>query len=367
MPSDQSKMMGQAGRSSGADDLQSMPYQTLVENVRNLRALLNAAVDAIITINERGIIIGVNPSATTMFGYTQEEMVGHNINILMPEPYQSEHDQYLAQYRKTGVKKIIGVGREVTAKRKDGSTFPIELSVGEFWDGDGLMFTGIIHDITRRRELEQHLAKVRDEEQQRIAQELHDGLGGQMTGISLLIKAMRTRLEAEDSPYVADIAELAQHVEDAHAQLRSISSGISPVEVLPEGLSQALSAFAQKTEHSGQVHCQYHADGVDVHQPTTAMHLFRIAQEAVSNAIRHGHASQIDIHLEHEDEHLLLTISNDGSSIQHLPDSCIGMGLRTMKHRSDLMGGTLRVVPAEGGGTVVICRVPSRAVKQDEV
>ena len=343
-----------------------MPDESLREDVRKLRALLSAAVDAIITIDDHGIIAGVNPATLSIFGYTEEELVGHNVSILMPEPYHSEHDHFLSRYRKTGEKKVIGIGREVTARRKDGSTFPAELSVGEFFDGDGTMFTGILHDISRRRELENHLAEARIEEQQRIAQELHDGLGGQMTGIALLLQAMKKRLEAEGSPYVLEVAELGRHIDDAHAQLRSISSGLSPVEVLPEGLSQALMALAHKTDQAATVRCTFESDGVDVHQPNVAMQLYRIAQEAVSNAIRHGHPDQIAIRLERDNDHVVLTISNDGKPIQHLSDTGQGMGIRTMKHRSDMMSGTLRVAPAEGGGTVVSCRVPSKAASDEQ-
>ncbi len=340
-----------------------MTDEALQENVRKLRALLNAAVDAIITIDQRGIITGVNPATEKMFGYTEEELLERNINILMPEPYRSEHDGYLKHYHDTGEAKIIGLGRELTARRKDGSVFPIELSVGEYFDGDGPMYTGIIHDISKRRELERHLAKVRDEEKQRVAQELHDGLGGQMTGIALLLKSMRKSLEAEGSACTQEAADLAQHVEDAHAQLRNISRGLSPVEVLPDGLNHALSALAERTDLADGFRCSFESDGVVVHQPSVSMHLYRIAQEAVSNAVRHGHTDAIEIQLEQDDHHVVLTVSNTGKAIQHLTDSTAGMGIRTMKHRADLIGGTLRVAPAEGGGTVVICRAPNKQLR----
>jgi len=337
-----------------------MTDEALYENVRKLRALLNATVDAIITIDERGKIDSVNPATEKMFGYTEDELIGQNISVLMPEPYHSEHDQYLAHYHETGEKKIIGIGREVTARRKDGSVFPIELSVGEFLDGEGLMYTGIIHDISKRRELEHHLTEAKIKEKQRIAQELHDGLGGQMTGIALLVKALHNRLKAEGSAYADQAAELAQHVDEAHTELRAISRDLSPVEVLPEGLAHALSALAERTDRADGVRCTCDCDPVVVHQPTVAMHLYRIAQEAVSNAIRHGNTDHIEICLEQDDGHAVLTISNTGKAIQHLTDTTRGMGIRTMKHRADLMGGTLRIAPAEGGGTVVICRVPNK-------
>ncbi len=119
-----------------------------------LMAVLDTVVDAVITIDENGTIQSFNRSAERIFGFMAQEVLGRNVNILMPEPYHSEHDRYLQNYLSTGVKKIIGIGREVTGKRRDGSTFPMELAVSESWVGDQRIFTGIIRDITERRRAE---------------------------------------------------------------------------------------------------------------------------------------------------------------------------------------------------------------------
>lgn len=337
----------------------AMSDEMIRENLEKLRAILNSAADAIVTINHKGVITAINPATVELFGYTEDEMVGQNVSLLMPEPHHSEHGGYLSRYMQTGEARIIDKRRELTAKRKDGSVFPIELSVSKFPDGEGPMFTAIIHDISRRRELEKHLAEVRDDEQRRIAQELHDGLGGQMTGISLLVKALRNRLQEEGSPYAAEVDELAKHIEKAHAHVRAISRGLSPVEILPDGLSRSLRDLAEQTDRAANIRCTFQTDDTVVHKPFVAAHLFRIAQEAVSNAVRHGHPSTIDISLGHEQDHVLLSIRNDGRSFKHLSDSERGMGIHTMKHRAGVIGGELWITECEGGGTVVICRAPN--------
>lgn len=130
------------------------------------RAIVENAVDAIITISEDGVIQYFNPSAERMFGYRADEVCGRNVSILMPEPYRDEHDNYLRHYRDTGEAHVIGIGRETTARRKDGTLFPIELSVSEVKLGSERLFAGIIHDTTKRKEnqeekdqLLQHLNK----------------------------------------------------------------------------------------------------------------------------------------------------------------------------------------------------------------
>jgi len=119
--------------------------------------MLESAVDAIITIDGMGIITTVNPAAARLFGYPQDAFIGRNVHFLMPEPYHSAHDGYIANYRTTGARKIIGIGREVTGRRQDGSTFPMHLSVSEFEMDGRVHFTGIIHDLSSQKAAEQAL------------------------------------------------------------------------------------------------------------------------------------------------------------------------------------------------------------------
>jgi PAS domain S-box-containing protein len=137
-----------------------------------LRAILESAVDAIVTIDATGRVESFNPAAERLFGYAAAEVIGRNVSVLMPEPYAAGHDRYLRRYLATGERRIIGIGREVVGRRKDGSTFPMHLSVGEAAAPDGRLFTGIIHDLTDRkrdeealrashRELERALADLR--------------------------------------------------------------------------------------------------------------------------------------------------------------------------------------------------------------
>ena len=135
----------------------------LIEREARLSSILDTGRDAIITIDEMGTIESFNPAAIRLFGYAEVNVIGKNVKLLMPSPYREEHDDYLARYRKTGEKRIIGTGRIVVGERQDGTTFPLELSVGEVWIGKRRLFTGFIRDITERQGTEQRLQDLQAE------------------------------------------------------------------------------------------------------------------------------------------------------------------------------------------------------------
>jgi two-component system sensor kinase FixL len=135
----------------------------LQESEARMRAIVDTAVDAIVTIDERGIIERFNPAAERLFGYTPAEVAGKNVSMLMPSPYREQHDGYLARYLGTGEKRIIGSGREVIGLRKDGTIFPMDLSVAEMHLGERRMFTGMVRDISARKQAEERHARLMQE------------------------------------------------------------------------------------------------------------------------------------------------------------------------------------------------------------
>ncbi|WP_321472567.1 PAS domain S-box protein [uncultured Paludibaculum sp.] len=132
----------------------------VAEAAARLRAVVDTAVDGVILIGVKGDIQMFNPACERLFGYSRDEVIGHNVKMLMPSPFQEEHDHYLENYQRTGERKIIGIGREVVGRRKDGSTFPMDLSVGEAEQHGESIFVGIIHDLTERKRTEEQLVQA---------------------------------------------------------------------------------------------------------------------------------------------------------------------------------------------------------------
>lgn len=143
-------------------------YETLAEAAMQLQAIIDTAIDGIITIDERGIIDTINPAGARLFGYEPPELIGKSINMLMPEPYSSQHDSYIERYLKTGEARIIGIGREAMGMKKDGTIFPIRLAVSEVQLANRRMFIGIVHDLTEVKEANQRYRELNEELENKI-------------------------------------------------------------------------------------------------------------------------------------------------------------------------------------------------------
>jgi two-component system, LuxR family, sensor kinase FixL len=339
--------------------------QTAVQDrEERLRAILETAVEGIITIDERGIIESVNAAAERIFGYSADEIIGKNVSMLMPSPHRQAHDGYLENYRTTGHAKIIGIGREVAGLRKDGTTFPMDLSVSEVKLAAGRMFTGFIRDITERKQLEKEILEISDREQRRIGQDLHDGLCQHLAGIELMSQVLAQKLTPKSKVHAQQVADIASHVRDAISHTRSLARGLSPVTIESEGLMSALNELATNTEKMFHVPCRCDFDEpVAIHDHAAATHLFRIAQEAVSNAIKHGKASRLVISLRAVRGRIILKVSDNGSGFPAKQTNPKGMGLRIMQSRAGMIGGTMAIERNRGGGVDVTCAVPEKGSK----
>ena len=187
----------------------------LIERQARLSSILDTGPDAIVSIDEVGRIESFSSAAERLFGYSEDEILGQNVKILMPSPYREEHDGYLARYRRTGEKRIIGIGRIVVGQRRDGSTFPLELAVGEVWIGKRRLFTGFIRDITERQGAEQRLQDLQAEllhvsrlsAMGQMASALAHELNQPLTAIMNYVKAAARTMSALDGPQVEKARE----------------------------------------------------------------------------------------------------------------------------------------------------------------
>jgi signal transduction histidine kinase len=209
------------------------------------------------------------------------------------------------------------------------------------------------------RQLEQKILDVSDAERRRIGQDLHDGLGQHLTGVAFLSKALQQRLAAKSIPEAADAIKIVTLVSESIGQTRALAKGLAPVGLEDSGLPGALTQLAAATSGVFKIDCSFHADDrIETLELPVATHLYRVAQEAVNNAIRHGKASRIRILLDVDDDRIRLSVEDNGIGISPSSDQG-GMGLQIMSFRARMIGGNLQVLPRDVGGTVVICSAPA--------
>jgi two-component system CheB/CheR fusion protein len=346
-----------------ADWIERMQAEHRVyESNRQIEAILNTASDAIITFDQPGVIQSVNLAAERMFGYAASEMIGKNISVLIPSTRSEEHDDFQERYQHTKVKHFIGTGWEVEGQRKDGSLFTLDVSVSE--NGHLNRFTGILRDITYRKDLERDIVAIASLEQRRIGQDLHDDCGQQLTAIGLLSDVLTNSIQNKEPDAVEIAQKLGHEMRNVIQKIRVISRGLLQAEITPQDLPVALNDLAFRLSETSGVNCIFATDNnILVQDKFRATQLFHIAQEACNNAIRHAQAKNVQIHLRVINKAIALRIRDDGIGI---PEGCLkGLGMRIMQNRASLIGATLTIKAAQPHGTLVTCslRIPEYALQ----
>lgn len=213
-------------------------------------------------------------------------------------------------------------------------------------------------EIDDRRRLERQILEISEREQRRIGQDLHDGLGQQITGIIFHAHLLHKYLSAKGLEEANIAAEIVTMLDEAKTQARQIARGLQPVDSAPNGLMIGLDHLTSITSDLYHIKCRFVCpDPVMVEEYLVATHLFRIAQEAVSNAFRHGQARKIEIRLQRKDDGLVLEIADNGRGLPKGADRPTGLGMRFMQYRAETMGGTIEFRSRPKGGTIVRCKV----------
>src|SRR6266446_7914597 len=219
-------------------------------------------------------------------------------------------------------------------------------------------------EVTERQRLDQEIAQVADRERRRLGQDLHDRLGQHLTGTALAAQVLKDKLATRSAPEAAEAEKLVRYVEEGIDLTRNLARGFFSPELEADGLSVALEGLAENISERFTVNCIFHGgDSIPVRDSAVATQLYRIAQEAVTNAAKHAAAENIDIRFTVNGSELALAITDDGVGIpDKLPDSK-GLGLRLMRHGAALIGATLSVQRHGGNGTAAICklRIPNHS------
>jgi signal transduction histidine kinase len=225
--------------------------------------------------------------------------------------------------------------------------------------------TALADEIQERARLEKEILEISEREQRRIGHDLHDSLCQHLAATAMAGQVLGEKLAARSSPEAADAREMVKLVEDGIALARNLAHGISPPEMETDGLVTTLREFAANTSQIFKTACAFECEFPPmIEDPAAATHLYRIAQEAVNNAIRHGKPKQIVISLSRRKERVELTIEDDGVGLPEDWQKNRGLGTRIMAHRAAMIGGTCSIEPNPTGGTFVKCSIPVSATEK---
>ncbi len=351
--------------------------QALKDNEARLRSILESAVDGIVVIDARGLIESFNPAAERLFGYRADEVMARNVSLLMPSPDRDAHDRYMANYLTTGVPKIIGIGREVVGRRKDGTTFPLHLSVGEMVVGGERKFTGLLHDLSARVKMEAQLreqaALVRLGEMAAvIAHEVKNPLAAVRGAIQVIGKRLpaESREASVMTDIIARIDALNQLVRDLLLFARPPRPNPAPID-LAELLSLTGRLMGEDAAYRDVRLMVSGSCPVVMADPELLKIVFLNLFLNSAQAMRQQGA--ISVSLAAEGGSCRIAIADSGPGIPPEVQARLftpfvttksrgtGLGLSTVKRLVEAHGGEIRVDSPPGGGTTVVIALPMTA------
>ena len=332
------------------------------QRLRQLAAIVESSEEAIIGGSLDGVVVSWNRAAERMYGYAAEDIIGRSISQIVPPDRSSEIDRILLKLR-------AGEGvthYETVWLAKDGRRIDVALTVSPMRnEADQIMGASVIaRDITERKRLEKQILEISDREQGRMGQDLHDGLCQHLVSTAFASNLLRQKLAGKSSPEEKDAGEIARLLDDAITQARSLARGLYPVKLEAEGLVSALEELAGNVTERFGIACTVNcSQAVFISDNAVATHLYRIVQEAVTNAVKHSKAEHIIIGLTAAEHALTIKVGDDGIGIREPFQGTAGMGLHIMLYRARMIGGRLKIGRGENGGTIILCSLEQKSIE----
>ena len=328
--------------------------QALREAEARNRALLEANPDVIVRIDADGRYLDLSVAAITPFPFKRSEVVGRTAEDLFGRDFAREQQRYVRRAIETGQMQLW----EGRLKAPNGPD--VDFEARYVCTGDNEV-VGTVRDVTERLALQRDVVAAQERERRRIGHDIHDGLGQELTGISLRLEALAQSLARERSEHVQTAQSLRELLQSSISMAHRISAALSPEFGNGFGLGKTLGALAHQVDGLADVRCRVSRPADDhSHHIDVDTNLYRIAQECVTNAVKHGRPTSIELRYDCDGKTVQLEVLDDGVGIAPEGSRAEGMGMRGIRYRAQLLNGRVEIGPGDDGGTRVVCLCPCR-------
>jgi PAS domain S-box-containing protein len=367
---------------------------TAIQGLQKLERVLAAAPDAIVITDGTGVIVFAAGGLERLFGYQPEEVVGSDIQILLPERFRRRHRMHFDKFVRKPRLREMGSGIELFALRKDCSEFPVEVSINPMQSEGHILISSVVRDITERKalqlsaekraadlarsnkvltaresechqkqqalhELSGRLIAAQEEERRRLGRELHDDLTQHLAVLAIDAGQLEQQAETAEAWDIDRLHRIREQLTKLSEYVHSLSRQLHPAIVEELGLVAALRSMCEEVAHNDRVLIVYQSDSIPTDIPNAiALCMYRVAQEAVRNIVKHAHATQANVHLQSINGMLQLQVTDNGIGFNvNKAEKPVGLGLHSIDERVSLVGGSLRV-ESSGDGTVLSVNIP---------
>ena len=326
------------------------------------KAIFEASPDGIVVVDGDGVIRKANSATEALFGYPRVELVGNRVEVLVPDSLRAGHEAHRRRYAADPRPRPMGIGIELAGRRRDGSEFPVEISLSPLVDGGERLVVATVRDVTQRKRLEDFSSgalRASEEERQRIARELHDDTAQRL--VTMMVRLRLLQRSGDEQVRSAQIEELRRELQETTESVRRIARGLRPPELEDAGVGMALRAHARNLQEASGLKVEMDLEPVDhLLAPDAKLVLYRIVQEALSNVLRHSGATRSRVRVWREDDHVLALVEDEGTGFQprSMPTGGGGLGLIGMQERAVMIGGQVRIESSAGEGTRVNVTLP---------